>query len=424
MNVSRPCADWKFLLAAVGLLAAGWQASGQQVLAPPPLDFSGMSPALRTTGTNQPGALPAEVAPASPDQPLLTLGPVQFRPHLMYRFIYGDGIPAAPGDQVKTAINEFYPGILIALGNYWHLDYTPIARFYSSSRFRDSLDHSVSLTGGTTFEDWTLGLSQSYNSSSQPLIQTGTQTDQENFDTRLNAAYHINTAVSLELGASQAFRLMGGNSAGEQLTDSRTWSTMDWLNYQFSQAIGAAIGVGFAYDNVSVGTDMTSEQLQGRLTWRPGQKLFVTASAGFEDRQFLDVKAPDALNPIFGVSASYQVFERTSVSLGANRTVSASYFENQITVADSITAGLRQRLFGKLQLDLTGGYSQTTYQIPVRTVRVARQDSSTFFSARLSVPVLRRATLAVFYQQTENSSSDSGFALSSSQGGLEVGYRF
>ncbi len=414
-----------WLAAGVALFAAaGTTVLGQQVLAPPPLDFSGISPNLRTTGTNQPGALP--LPPETPQQeaPLLQLGPARFLPHPMYRFLYGDGIPAAPGQNFTTAINELYPGILVQLGQHWYLDWTPILRFYSSRQFKNSFDNAVSLVGGTIYGDWTLGFSQGYSSSSQPLIQTGAQTDTESYNTALNATYQMSSVLSLELGANQAFLFMGGNTAGEQLTDSITWSTLDWLNYQVSQQFGAAVGVRFAYDSMSLGSDMTSEQLQGRLTWRPGQKLFLSLSGGLEDRQFVNSGAADVITPIFGVSASYQIFEPTTLSIGATRAVAPAYFADQITETTSVIAALRQRFFNRLFLDLSGGYTKTSYQGSTTALAVNRDDNSTFFNARLSMPVLRRGTIAVVYQRTDNTSNEAGFNLSSSQLGVELGYRF
>jgi hypothetical protein len=411
-------------------LAVAWiawfsgDAMAQQVIARPPLDFSGISPQLITTGTNQPGALLPPEAPVGEDQPLYTLGPLRFRPHLMYRLLYGDGVPARPGEDYETAINEIYPGILIGIGNHWNLDYTPTLRYYSSSRFRDTLNHTVTLAGGTVYQDWTLGFSQNYVSTSEPLIETGGQTDEESFATRLNATYQISTPLSLELGASQSFRYMGESETTQELSDSKNWNTLDWLNYQFSPRIGAALGLGFAYDYIQVGSDMTSEQLQGRVTWRPGQKLFLTASAGLEYRQFLDSDESAALNPLFGLSALYQIFEPTSLSVGMNRTVSASYFGDQYTEVMAVSASLRQRLLNKLFLDLSGGFTRTAYNATTTSVAVNRDDNGTFFNARLSMEVLRRGTVAVFYQRTENNSNEEAFALSSAQVGVELGYRF
>jgi hypothetical protein len=396
----------------------------QGILAPPPTGFSGLSPELQTTGTNLPGVLPPMFTPQPPSEPLAQWGPVQFRPHLLYRFLYGDGIPAQPGQHLTTAINEIYPGILINLGSHWNLDYTPTLRFYSNRQFQDTTDQAVTLAGGTVFRDWTFGFSQSYASSSQPLIETGAQTDLEVFSTSLSARYPMNSVLTLDLGASQTFSYVDQTVAGEALTDSKTWLTQDWLDYQFAPKISAGVGVGFGYDNLSVGTDMTFEQLQGRVTWRPGEKLSLLVSAGVEDLQFVDAHLPDVVEPIFGVTVSYQIFEATALSLAAARTVNPSFFENQITKNTTVAAGLRQRFFENFYLEVGGGYEFSGYSASASGADVNREDNGVFANVKLSTLIWKRITAAAFYVYTENSSSQSRFDVSSSQVGFELGYHF
>ena len=402
---------------------------GQAVLAPPPPEFMQQAPpSFIPTGTNLLATMPPLTpAPSATVPEWLDWGPVRLRPHVLERFLYGDGIPARRGEQFKTAINEFSPGMALELGNHWRLDYTPTLRFYSSSQFRDTLDHSVLFSGGTTYDDWSLGLSHTFASSSQPLAETASQTDQETYVTALSAAYHMSSKMSLELGLNQNFRFVAQNQSAQQLNDSREWSTLDWLNYQFWPRFGAAIGVGFGYVNVSAGSDMTYEQLQGRINWRAGEKLSFVLNAGFDERQFIDANAPDLLNPIFGLSALYQLTETTTLSATASRAVSASYFQNQVTETTDLSGTLRQRFFGKLYLDLTGGYRVTTYEATIRTafflINLNREDDYVFFNARLTATILKRGTAAIFYQASDNSSNVSGFKYSSNQVGLELGYR-
>jgi len=357
------------------------------------------------------------------EQKLLELGPINLRPHLLYRLSYGDGIPSRPGTQTKTVINELAPGILLELGDRWHLDYTPTLRLYSSSVFRDTTDQSVIFAGGTKYQDWSLGLSQSYLSSSQPLIETASQTDQETFSTALNAAYSMSSKLSLELGLSQNFRFLGESTSTNLLGSSRDWSTMDWLNYQFWPRFGAAIGVGFGYVGVDVGPNMTYEQLQGRINWQAGDKLSVSLNGGFEDRQFLDAGAPNVINPLYGLLIQYALFEATTISVNGNRAVSASYFQNQITETTDINGSIRQRLFKKLYFDLSGGYRLTSYRASATGLAINREDNYSYFNVRLTCPFLKRGTAAIFYQASDNASSASGFTSSSEQVGLELGYR-
>jgi hypothetical protein len=388
----------------------------------PPTVFE-MAPASRLAGTSQ--LAPASAVPLSPVTPLLRWGPLTLQTHLLYSLSYGNGLQASPGQSSSSLINEIEPGILFQWGSHWTLDYTPTLRFYSGSAFRDTFDNAVTLTGGTTYEDWSFGLSQSYASSSEPLIETAAQTDQQIFSTGLNATRQLGSQTSLELGASQNFRYLGNTFAGEQ-SDTRSWSTMDWLNYQFWPRFGAAIGGGFGYDNLAVGSDMTSEQLQSRITWKVVQKLSFVLSGGAEDRQFLAAGVPDLISPIFSFSAQYSPFEVTTLSLSASRTVSPSYFSDQVSESTSISAGLHQRLLGKLSLDLSGGYGTSTYHAS-STAPVAANVSNydtTSFSARLSIPVLKRGTVAAFYSVNYNSSGAATYNYTTTQVGLELSYRY
>jgi hypothetical protein len=345
---------------------------------------------------------------------------------VLYRLSYGDGLQASPGQQSKTFVSELDPGLLVQWGNYWSLNYSPSMHFYSSRAFRDTFDNAVSLAGSMRYEDWSFGLSQSYASSSDPIIETASQIDQETYSTGLNATYQIGSQTSLQLGASQNFRFIDSTVPGEQLTDTRSWATMDWLNYQFWSRLGAAIGVGFGYDDLAVGTDMTSEQLQGRITWLVVNKLSFVVSGGAEDRQFLAPGMPDLISPIFSFSAQYSPFEVTTLSLSASHTVSPSFFSDQVSESTSISAGLHQRLLGKLSLDLSGGYATSTYSASSTApsnANLSNYDTTTF-SARLSVPVLKRGTAAVFYSVNLNSSAAVTYNYTTTQIGLELSYRY
>jgi hypothetical protein len=53
-----------------------------------------------------------------------------------------------------------------------------------------------------------------------------------------------------------------------------------------------------------------------------------------------------------------------------------------------------------------------------------RLDDYYSFNIRLGSAFLRRGSIAVFYQYTDNSSSQAGYTFSSNQAGLELGYKF
>jgi hypothetical protein len=388
-----------------------------------------MVPGTPFAGTSQ-----LFVAPPLTQQPLsspLQWGPLNVHAHLAYDVSYGNSLQASPGQLVNSVINQVAPGILFNLGSHWSLDYTPTLRFYSAPQLQDGVDQAVNFSGHTAYQDWTFGLFQGYSSSSQPLVETGSQTDQQVYSTALTAGYQMSSKMALDFSLNQNFRFVGQQLNSEPLTDSKEWSTMEWLNYQFQPTFSAGLGLGFTYDDLSIGSDMTSEQFQGRLNWRATEKVSFQVTGGLDYRQFLSSNTPELLSPIYSISAQYQMFETTSLSLAAGSSVSPSYFQDSVSDATTISAGLHQRLLRRLYLDISGGYSTTAYHVTTTVAGPANTSNydMTSLNVRLNTTLLRRVNAALYFQENFLSSTSGGAAASlynytTTQVGLSLGYRF
>jgi hypothetical protein len=413
LRMTRPALICLFA-AAIGLNA--WAQEGvtpAPVSSAPPRDLQ----QAQVGGTRV--VSPLEAAPsASVESPPLQWGLVDLRPHLNYRLLYGNGIQSSPGQQQNTAINAISPGLFFGIADHWTLDYTPTKTFYSNRAFRDTLDHSLQLNGGTTFEDWVFGLSGSYVSSTQPLIETGMQTKQKTWSTTASVGYHFGSRMLLDTSVSHI------DQSAEALTSSREWSTSDWLHYQVAPQWDTAIGFGAGTVNVSAGSDMTYTRPQAQIGWRPTDKLSLNVQGGIEYRKFRSGGAADLRSPTYGASIQYQPVETTALTFGASRTVSPSYFTNQISRGTGWTAGIEQRLFQHFHLGMGLGHQKTSYIATASNVAAGRDDVSNSFNARLSTTILRKVSIAALYQRSRNSSNLAGYTFTSSQVGLEVGWRY
>ena len=410
-----------FQAAVLGCLAYGRTAKAQEVFLPRP-EISLTPVSVQQFETNGMVFLPTgSAAERGAQRSPFGWGLVTLRPHLYYRFTAGDGIPAGGTNHVATAIHEFAPGLLFEIGRHWTLDYTPTWRFFSNSKFKDTLDHSITLTGGTAYADWVLGLVQRVDMSSAPLVETGMQTDQETYSTGLTASYRFNSKMSADLGLNQRFVTSSG------FNSFREWSTLNWLNYQFGRGLDAGIGAGFGYVDVAKGSDMAYEQLQGRINWRVTDKIGFEVHGGAENRQFLMDGVRGLISPVAGARVQYQPFETTRLSVSADHAVTPSTIvvgdQNQITESTAIGLRLNQRLLKRFYLDLGGEYRDVTYSA-AGSGSAGRKDEYYSFSVRLSCAFLKRANAAVFYQISDNLSSQSGYTYSTTQIGIEVGYRF
>lgn len=360
-------------------------------------------------------------APTTPGAQLaqpFRYGFLTLRPHPAYSFTYANGILAAQGQPVNTVIQQISPGVRLDIGNYWILDYVPSWTVYSSRSFQDTFNQNVKLAGGTSYGSWVLGLSQSYTKTAIPQVETATQTHQEVFATSLNGTYTINSKMSLDLGVNQNF------SFAEQFQSYREWSTMDWLNYHFWARFSTALGVGLGYDDLLQNPDMLFEQYQARIRWRVTDKISFQLHGGLEDRQFLSGGSSDILNPVFGGGIQYQPFQNTQISLNAYRVVAVSDLQGQVTENVGFDGSLKQRLLGRLFLDLSGGYNNVKYVSSGAGTPSNRMDDYYYLNTRLSTAFLKRGTVSIFYQLNEDASTQTGFSFTSHQVGFEISFAY
>ena len=249
----------------------------------------------------------------------LQWGPFSVHPHVDYQFSYGNGIQSSPGQQQNTIVQQLSPGVLFNLGDHWTLDYTPTLAFYSSSNLQNTVGHSVQLGWGTASGDWFFSGSQSFASTSDPNIVTAAQTDQQTYSTAFNAAYQFNSKMSVDMGLNQNFNYIGNGASStnylQGLANSKSWSTMDWLNYQFRPRLNVGIGAGVGYTRQDNSPDAMNEQYQARVNWRATDKISFQLSGGLHDQQYLSGDAGDLLSPIFDAAIQYQPFEQTRISL-------------------------------------------------------------------------------------------------------------
>jgi len=430
---------WAFLrrgLVLPGFLAAATAALAQGILAPSSADFekSTLAPSLPSyqTGGVPPlgGSIPQTVGPVQ-------LGPVDIHPHLVYEFIYGDGIPTSPTNHLTTAIQEISPGVLLNVGTHWTLDYTPTLMFYSNPKFSDSTSQNVMLNGQTQYEDWAFSLSQGFVYTDVPLSETEAQTKQTTYMTILTARRQMGSHLSAQLGLNQTLasssQISGPTTGNAQ--EIHSWVLSSGLNYETDYRLGLGVNGSAGYNVISPGANMSFEQVQGTLNWQVLGKISVVASCGVEDSQLLGAQL---ISPTFSAAINYQPFQQTSASLVASRSVSPALFQDVVTESTSISATFRQRFLQHFTFEASGGYSTTPYvgfaaagefinngaPMLTSTVGQNRADNTRFARVSVGSTFRQRGTVSVFYSYSDTTSSLGAFALSSTQVGVEIGWRY
>jgi hypothetical protein len=426
--------SWAKLLPLPGLIGIAMIASAQTVVVqpPPPPPSLTTPPEASTTDTNRAPATGTEESAGAAAVPVtqqpFQWGPITLHPHVSYQFTYGDGLQSSPGNQHKSAINQFAPGIGMEIGRHWQLDYTPTFMIYSDPSFHNVVDQSIVLNGATIWQDWSLALRQSVSLTEDPQIATASQVSQQNYLTTFDARLLLNSQNSLDFNLAQNIEhseeTTGTNVLAANLQSSQDWSVMNWLDHHWGPNLGLGGGVGAGYANVNLGADMTYETFQGRILWKVAHKINLAINGGGEVRQFLDTTQPNLFSPIYGVAIFYQPTETTTININASRNVSVSYFENQITDISAFSATINQRLIKRYYLGLAAGYDYTRYKATATGVVAGRLDQYYYVTVSLGTGFLKRGTASVFYTYSSNNSNVPGFGYNSDQVGFNISYRY
>jgi len=367
------------------------------------------------TSSLSPGFAP--LLPPLTGSPESVLGQWAHRLHLrlQYGFSHNSGGLVGPGEDEATYVQTLSPGIGLRLGDQWRLSYTPTLSFYSSDRYQDTTDHHVSLSGDFHWQEWYFTLRQDFAVTSEPLIETAQQTDQQGYTTTTRVTHALNSRLALDLGAEQQLREVS------DAPDLWEWSTLDWLSYEVAPRLSVGPGAGFGYTMTDPGTDMTHEQLQVRGQWQASAKVTLAVNGGFEVRQMLGSGLADLLSPLFGATLRWQPTEVTALAFTADHAVSASYFEDQITESTTVGGSLYQRLLRRFYLSVGAGYRVGSYLPTAAGVSATRDDDTLYYNLRLSTRVLRRISVGAFYGRDENLSNADGYSFSNDRVGFDLG---
>jgi hypothetical protein len=221
------------------------------------------------------------------------------KPEFFYRYLWADGVLSAPGTERTTSINFFALTLHWNIGDYLKFRYTPSWTFYSNSAFDENIGHQAVLTYEQGFSVWNVRATNRYSRTEIPLIETGQQTKVNSDATTLRAQRSIGAHTTLDLGLSQNLR------STENFSDFSEWGTEDWVHFEHTPQLSTSIGAVYGYVDVSDGSDMSYQQIRGRIRWHLTDKIHLDARGGLETREFRDSELGTSRTPVYGASVQY-----------------------------------------------------------------------------------------------------------------------
>lgn len=399
----------KVAIVVIVLLGGAVVSQAQPVLGSPEATDEAQHKAEKAVG------LPVGGGGAASD-PLARWGPFAFRPRIEYRLNYADGLQAVAGRPVGTYISTYLAALRTDVGEHWQLDYAAAKVHYSNQGFRDAVNQTFSLSGLAHGQSWTMALSEQYQASDTPKVETAQQVKEQNSDTELAATWHGNRMTAdVVLQQRLTFR--------EQFADNYEWSVTPNATWHFDGGIQAGAGVGAGYVLVYRASDMSYLRPSLHTTWAVSQKIAFNATAGLEQWRFIAGNRPDTSGLFYAVTAIYHPFDQTAVTITGSRQTQTSPFVDQVSQTQGWTVRLSQRLLKHFQLQVGVNQQTSNYLGPVANA-FSRKDRLTGYDAALNVQFLRRFTASASYRYSKNKTDVPGFGFAAKQIGFQIGIRY
>lgn len=326
-------------------------------------------------------------------------GPLALRPHLETRLIAAHDLPDRRGNLNHTTVREFSPGLRVDVGERWLVDAAVTWTDYSSTAYRDTFGQTARLAGYLTVDDWHVHFAQSYLADDTSRTETGRQTRQEMNTTALGVVRALGENWSSETTLTQENRLV------VDAPDARERSIRQGFNWKIISPVILSGGLTVGLLTLDPGADLAYVRPAAQLVWQPGPKLAWSLEGGAERRWRASGARATRTYPVGALGVSYRPFPTTELTLRAQESLAASYFENQLDRQRRWTAGLQQRLLEKIVARLEHGEDRTYFLDTSAAGRVLRRDVARSWQLTLSARVLRRGRLGLFWRSGRNHSS-------------------
>jgi hypothetical protein len=376
-------------------------------------DPSSRNSALRAGSVSHPGATP----PPAPTTPF-TYGRLALYPRVSASFSYSEGVLSEVGRPTNSYVSALSTGFRFDAGRNWALDYGTGWTLYSSRRFKNSPNHNLTFSGALPLRVWEASFSQGYSYARAPRIETGRQTERQTVTTSGTLARALGTKLTLQTGFSQSLNFISASP------DSYSWSSNNALQYRLGDTASVGGTLGVSYVDVDPGVNMAAVTPGGSFAWAVSPRLSMNFSAGTDYRWIFSRGVKSPTTPVFQVGGSYRLFDHTSFSASASRSLAPSSFRNQLMDGTTWRLGFGQRVLGVIQVSGSYGEQISGYKASRLGVEAGRKDRSYFYSLSAGTTVLRRLSVSVGFNATDNSTNRTGYGFNSRTYNVQGGYGF
>ena len=303
-------------------------------------------------------------------------------------------------------------------GGFIKVAYRPAGVIYADNNSDNRIDHSLAIAAG-----WRWKVSKlTYTGVAQKLgdatANTGGQTDRLELQNEIRGAWMPREKISAELAVG-GWQTKYDSSA---LVDSGRIYGEIAVRYAYSPK--TELGMAYRAGQLKIeGADsQTIQQVTGSIDWKPREKIHVKIEAG---AGFRDSGDDSNVTPVVNGRIDWTPRQGTEFFLTAYQREEVSALNGgQIYQVKGATAGVSQRLGGNWTALLQAGYELATYDPVQSTGALYRKDRIWFVRPSLNYRYSDVIDVSLFFQASDDNSTDDYFGYDEAMTGIELNYKF
>lgn len=303
-------------------------------------------------------------------------------------------------------------------GGFIQVAYRPTGVIYAENDSDSRIDQTLAISAGWRGKASKLTYDGDARKLGDATPDTGGQTTRLELKNEIRGAWSPREKISAELAVG-GWQTKYDDSA---LVDSGRIYGEIAARYAYSPKTGVGLAYRAGQLKIEEADSQTTQQVTGSMDWKPREKIHVMLEAGAEFR-----KSGEGSNvsPVVNGRIDWTPRQGTEVFLTAYQREEVSALnEGQIYEVKGITAGFSRSLGGDWTARLEAGYEAASYESVKSTGAPSRKDRIWFVRPTLNYRFSDEFDVSLFFQASDDNSTDDDFGYDEAMTGVGLNYKF
>jgi hypothetical protein len=297
-------------------------------------------------------------------------------------------------------------------------DYGARVNLYTDNPDLNAADHVGRVNAVLPGERFSVQVMQDLQSLSETVVEVGTRQRSTSYQTWLGLTYELSEVTSVGSSANYQVRQVEGGLGNTSVNGDLH------ADHRLTERGRLGLGLLGGRTEQEGSQAQVYEQFRARFGYDVSELIALGGSAGVEWRQYDSGGSSSAL-PVFDLTASYALTDRTRFGLHGGRRVQSSAFqEGDNYIESSIRVSFLQMFGERLTCRGSMDYRNLDFSASPSAGSSSRTDNNWAGLVQADLALPRRLLLSVFYRYRKNDTSVGLSGYSNNQIGFLLGWTY